>query len=55
MQDEPEEEDDYMDEEMKKTDQAAQDRIRQILEDYEKDMKNYTGNFIVTSKYGHIA
>lgn len=42
LQDEPEEEDDYMDEEMKKTDQTAQDRIRQILEDYEKDMKNYT-------------
>lgn len=43
LQDEPEEEDDYIDEEMKKFDQTAQTRILSIVEDYETDMKNYSG------------
>jgi len=42
LQDEPEEPDDYIDDEMRKTDEAAHERIRTILEDYASDMKNYS-------------
>lgn len=41
LQDEPEEEDDYMDEDMKNSDKTANDRIMSILVDYDSDMKNY--------------
>lgn len=43
LQDEPEEPDDYIDEEMRKTDEGALERIRIIVEDYAQDMKNYSG------------
>lgn len=43
LQDEPEEPDDYIDDEMKKIDQGAHERILSILEDYAQDMKNYSG------------
>lgn len=41
LQDETNDEDDYMDDEMKATDKAALDRIAMILSDYENEMKNY--------------
>uniref|UniRef100_A0A1B6CJ55 RRM domain-containing protein n=1 Tax=Clastoptera arizonana TaxID=38151 RepID=A0A1B6CJ55_9HEMI len=43
LQDEPEEEDDYIDDEMKRFDQTAQCRIACVLDEYESDMKNFTG------------
>ncbi|KAK9510055.1 hypothetical protein O3M35_004926 [Rhynocoris fuscipes] len=41
LQDETNDEDDYMDDEMKATDKAALDRIAMILSDYENEMKNF--------------
>uniref|UniRef100_A0A0A9XKH9 RNA-binding protein 25 n=2 Tax=Lygus hesperus TaxID=30085 RepID=A0A0A9XKH9_LYGHE len=41
LQDETVDEDDYMDEEMKKADRAALERIAMILGDYDNEMKNY--------------
>lgn len=43
LQDEPEEPDDYIDEDMKKSDEAARERIFAILDDYKQDMQNYSG------------
>lgn len=43
LQDEPEEPDDYIDDDMKKIDEAAKERIHAILNEYEEDMKNYSG------------